>query len=405
MGKTNQRAVVKTKKNKAPVTAMVSKSSKRAPLPRTLRMATGPLSTKSAAKTHADVKAWLKQLSSMFDRSMRPVSMPLFKDLYPCPTTIVGNVGSANILMAASNTNVVFQFWPNGVTLPGNSAQQIGANGIFSGAVNGRLGPNLDSVTNRSTAGGFFQTTAVLAENASVSSVLTALTPLLYDPLVNPFPSGQAASSAPTGMQFRTAGFGVRFSFVGKLTDTEGYVEWYAPYELPNAAPVTLIRGLRKDPTYRRAYFSDHRTFDFFWEPTCDDIEFSQDNGDLATVTSAISRHFAIIGGLAPGDKIEVEYVHFQDWTGHRGLATAVPVYVAQNPAALTNTILATHGSVNDNQNDNSNEGHGPIDKWEVYSHVAGIADKAVDLFSKFAKHPGSAKLARLLGRAAGSVF
>jgi len=399
MTKTKTRGIVKTKKNKVPVTAMVSKSSTRSAMPR-FRMA-GAHAAKGD-KQHADVKAWLKQLNRVFDRNVRPVSMPLFKDLYPCPTTIVANLGSANVLMA--NTNLVCQFWPNGSTI-GNSTLQSGVSGTTIGGITSRIGPNLNSATLPTSVGCIYQTTSALAEAALVAPALATTNALLYDGLINPFPSGNTGTSGANGMQFRTAAFGVRFSFVGKLADTEGYVEWYAPYELPNANPGVVIRSLRKDPSYRRCYFSDQRTFEFFWEPTCDDIEFSQDNGDNATVTSVNSRHFAILGGLASGDKLEIEYVTFQDWTGVRALSTSVPVYVAANPSALANTVLATHGSINSDVSDGKT--HQAVDKWEVYSHLVGAANSAVDLYAKFANHPASQKLARLLkgaGRAA-SVF
>jgi hypothetical protein len=229
--------------------------------------------------------------------------------------------------------------WPNGIWV-GNEQRYIAVPATFSNGAH-KIGSIVKSQLHESTSFGYFQS---ISEEQTTAPTLNLVTALPYDSLSNPFFSGRPGVVEATGLNMRTAAYGVRVSFMGRLSDTEGSVMYMAPWEPQDDS--TNFSALRRDVSFRRKYFSSNRTFTFFWQPTCDDVRFTQDYGDAyAATTFGHGRHFMSLSGLTAGDKLQFEIIHVQEFVGARAIPTNVPRILSPDATHVLNTLVHAHGA------------------------------------------------------------
>lgn len=286
---------------------------------------------------------WLEQLHDVWTRRGDPVGMPLFEDNFPCPTIVAKAYGSTPITVATGMNQIHLWGFPNGCTsaagnpgIPILDAAAHSTQFVDAAGQEINLGPLLHPVGNGAASGlVYFQS----ATAGNVAPVLTLTTALQYDRVDTPFLMTQ------DGTEFRTSSYGVRVTFIGRLIDTEGYIEFAAPYELPNRNEATT--GFRADRSYRREFFGDKRTHEFVWQPNCDDVKFSLDAPAVPEGTGDPSRFFMTIAGLQPGDKFIVETFCVQEFTGRKAIPVQTAKKLTQDATHVVNALVSGHGSVN----------------------------------------------------------
>lgn len=303
---------------------------------------------------------WLDQLTSVFERKSALAHMPLYEDQYPCPSVLVVNYGKVDH-SASEPTQVNHWFYPCGAGM-----------NPMTGAQNSKP---LQAITQRVLGGGLAKFGAVLRpENVAtipacglygyitpggsgpVDKPITAvppnpstLSPLSYELLDTPFLSG--GNGLPgrdgNGLEFRTAAFGVRVTYISRLMDTEGFVEHYAPAEYPEEVNSNLSA---RDTAWRINYFGAKRSYCFYWTPNCDEIVYSQDNHDnLIAPDIGASTRFAIkLGGLNAGDVVRVEWMCIQEWTGHKAIPVQIPRTLTADVTHIVNALTLHRGSQHD---------------------------------------------------------
>lgn len=362
----------------APKAAMMYKMNKRAQLPHIL--------PEDRTSSLAPEKAWLKQLNSVFERHVAPVHMPLYDNNYPCPSTLVTNVAAHSLTMV----NGFLHVYPmvNGTFNTSDDCYTSAAAAFANGTA--KIGGNLSSASYGPVA---FAYADAVAENTFYTwPAAVSQTKVEMSPLSTPFTTGLAASPNASGLSFRTVAYGIRVSFSGSLQSTEGWVEWYQPYEPQAQAASIAVTTLRRDPSYRRKYFSSQRTHEFFWEPTCDDVKFCRDYGETALISNITTRQYLLCGGLAAGDKLDIEVVSIQEWVGYKAVPVQEPRYATPKQAQLANTVLATYGTLNDH------EDRSGLDKFQVFNALIQGGQKAYTFASRLAAQPAvKAAVSKLL--------
>jgi hypothetical protein len=256
----------------------------------------------------------------------------MFQNNFPCPGTIVPNYGSTDISVGAS-PEIHAWFYPNSV---GDGDIPAWRPVTLAGPTSSELGVNLDGATaNRSAAGMYILKApgSSMAPNPEPAVCIG----LFNDSLTNPFTTG-------AGVEARCETFGIRVTFIGKLSDTEGYVDFVQPYERPQAGD--NFNKYRKDMSFKRHFFGDARSTTYVFQPTCDDVSFSKVSSAVSG-TSSYSRLMMKVGGLASGDKIQVEYISVYSYTGSRSLATQKPLTVSPHATHLANSLVMGHGAMN----------------------------------------------------------
>jgi hypothetical protein len=177
------------------------------------------------------------------------------------------------------------------------------------------------------------------------TSATTPVNSLQWDGLINPF----SIPGANSDVKFKCTAFGVRVTYVGKLTDTEGYVDFYNPYAwVGDPQTPRTLDSLRRDPSHRRIYFGNNRTASFVWHPNCESASYASIYRQAEVQLRGVPARLALeIGGVAAGDKFEIEYVGFQEFTGHPAVPTNTPAPVAADVVHLANAIPELRGKMN----------------------------------------------------------
>jgi hypothetical protein len=381
----------KKKSTSQPSTAMVSKSTKGPPVPpmirkddkRAERDTVKMLLSKLASHGEADVPldpavvAWAEQLDDLFYRESEPVHCPLFQNSFGCPTTVILNYASADLAGYAEHTLLpIIQ----GAYSSANDGYTAGH--VTYSSIDYPLGPII------SMTGTAASPIAMLTSNGlnhMGTGAASALNPLFYDGLLTPFGCGGSASS---NNKYRTIAYNVRITFQGPLSETEGYIRYWQPYEPITGSAASGIHPTvyDRDRSYRKKFFSARRTYEVIWHPSCDDLDFIEDTSFSNVVHSVSSRMPIWIGGLKSSDTINVEVIAVQEWTGIKSIPTQVPRLATPDTVHVQNAIVLGHGLAN------ASDGKA---KYNL-AHVAKAA--------KIATH-GWIKTARSVGEGLGSAL
>lgn len=317
----------------------------RNPMPRV------PKIQKAKVPLCSKVKKWSDLLKDPFNAPSGDVYCPITSNLIACPSTKVRNYGSSTLQGA---NNMIGWLYPTGRP---SSVGPFLSNAIISSSdldtsYPVQIGPMLANEAAPAAAAGFVARVegpllTPFTTSPSVYSGGYALNPLLWDGLDNPFTIPKSDGQ----MKFRNTAFGIRISFIGKLVDTEGYVEFFNPYHwsqiAANGEPVQ-IDSLRRDESYRRFYFSSNRTVTFVWSPNCESVQFaSVVQADEISAKEVFSRMMFRIRGLNVEDIIEFEYIGFQEFTGFTTVATQTPSQNTVDSVHLGNAIPKLRGRMN----------------------------------------------------------
>jgi hypothetical protein len=291
-----------------------------------------------------------------FNAPSEGVYPPITNEVVPCPSTKVRNFGTQTYEVAAGETQAVFWCYPSGTLtefgLEGGGiqiAQAVNTDSVQFGPV---LTPDgTGSVLSQRGVFSFFAagpstwvpTTAPLGGTGvgAPSQVRSAV----WDQLINPF----AIPGSTSDVKFRCTAFAIRISYTGKLTDTEGFVDFYNPYAWTGTAQTQRdLSSLRRDPSHRRYYFGNQRTHEYVWHPNCESCSpVSINASNPFDCRQLISRFMFSIGGIAAGDIFEIEAIGFQEYTGHPAVPTNTPSPVATDVVHVANAIPQLQGTMN----------------------------------------------------------
>lgn len=282
------------------------------------------------------VDAWSEQLTDLFHRKSKVVGCPLFESNFPCPTTLVTNYATSGL-----SGQIAY-----GIICPVQGAYyDVGdekyhsGSATFAGPVTRGVGPIMSGAVNKTVAG-----VVVNGTMADCYANTTTSTAIDWPQLSSPFNSGTSAA-----MDYRTVAYGVRITFTGPLSETEGWVEMVQPYEpMYGTSAASAFDQFRRDRSYRKDYFSSKRTYEYYYSPTCDDIKFVQDKSNTALAASEVSSRFCLrIGGLKTTDILQIEFVAVQEWVGHLSIPTQQPRLVTPDATHVVNALVAGHGALN----------------------------------------------------------
>jgi len=286
-----------------------------------------------------ELQAWAKQLTHLFDReSTDPVHMPMYENNFPCPSTISVNYAVENVTMTGSNSTLCCWFYPDGTTaetLGVDTEHKLKATNFTSAtAAACCIGPNVG--TSRLMCAGFYQQ-GIATAGWITGGVGTASTQIPYQARSNPL-------EPAAGDEFRTAAFGIRVTFMGKLSDTEGSIMFFAPAEYPEGGESWY--SYLSDSSTRRRFFGDGRSQEYYWHPTCDEIPFA---GFTTGVTTGgyPSRLALVCDNLAPGDKVMIEVISIQEWTGLGAIPSQVPRTQSPDSTHAVNALVSGRGIIN----------------------------------------------------------
>jgi hypothetical protein len=351
------------------------------------RMPKAPALKHAVIPVSDPVHAWSALLADPFNAPSEGVYPPISNTVVPCPSTKVRNYGTVSITLPALTGGLVPSgvscwLYPSG-TIGGTGSSPLIAVTPPQSDVDGAsqayrtIGPVLNGTTPTSINGfgscaGFW--TYINASNPDPLTAPTQTTPanplstFPWDDLENPF----TIPGKQSDVMFKTTAFAIRITYSGKLLDTEGWVDFYNPYTWTGTTPQPrTMSSLRRDPSHRRGYFANKRTHTFVWHPNCESSNYvpivRDDNPD---VNAMVSRFMLEIGGVAPGDTFEIEYIGFQEFTGYTAVATNTPSPIAHDVVHVANAIPALQGKMN------SGASNGP--KSTLAQHVA--ASKAISL-------------------------
>ena len=300
---------------------------------------------KTEGVTSDCVKRWSDLVSDPFHADAEGVYMPLAEDSFPCPSIKYSNYGATEVSVGVGMCCVKAWFYPEGWLSLTEQPQfpKITANGQV-----GILGCALAPVVGASFAGVWSESATVDGDTAPNFASCSGLA---YDALTSPTQClNHAGTSQSSPLQVRTSAFGIRISFIGKLTDTEGYIEFFNPFENFNVATGTTqdLTALRRDPSYRRDFFSAKRTYTYVNHPNCNSVKYCHTpEASAGDASSAFSRMMVRIGGLVAGDKILIEYMVHQECTINTLAALNTPVTVAPDAIHLANALAGVHGHLN----------------------------------------------------------
>lgn len=379
-----------------------------------------PAIRKAKIPVSDSVDAWSDLLAHPFTAPSAGVYAPISGDVVPCPSTKVRNYGTQTVTCIDSGQNVGMTgfcawFWPAG-RLGATAGEGTPLNG-FTCSVNeleasastyGTFGPMLNgpapTLANRlgAAAGVWTPTNNVLQTHFTVPTNTSAQNPTIpfaWDDLINPF----SVPEKPSDVQFKCTAFAVRVTFDGPLQNTEGWVDFYNPYAWtgnPGGISQSLA-SLRRDPSHRRCYFSNKRSFTFVWHPNCESSSYAQVYRTANAALGQTPARFIIeVGGLGQGDTIEVEYIGFQEFKGHPAVATNTPSPIAHDVVHVANAIPELRGKMNPGASEGPTSTlsqHVAASKLHEHSDVIGGAAKTVAAtVAKHVKGPGSSVLGTL---------
>jgi hypothetical protein len=308
------------------------------------RIPKAPNLKKAVVPVHDSVTNWSDLLADPFSAPSEGVYPPISNDMVPCPSTKVRNYGTTSLNLAGSDTQVAMWFYPTGsITIDG--LQGFSLNNT-NPTQNNCFGPILDAgLTQDFASAGVYVAAPIGVAFQTAPPIATTVTPMPWDSLSNPF----LIPDKPSDVKFKCTAFAVRVTYDGKLSDTEGYVDYYNPYAWTGTVGVVRsMESLRRDPSHRRAYFANKRTHTFVWHPNCESSTYSTiDKVAPFASNDKVSRFMLRIGGVAAGDKIEVEYIGFQEFTGHPAVATNTPSPITKDLVHVANAIPELKGQMN----------------------------------------------------------
>jgi len=301
---------------------------------------------KTSVPVHDAVENWSDLLFDPFSARAEGVYTPLSTTLVPCPSSKVRNYGTTGFTMPAGHVVATMYFYPSG-SLTVDGLQGFGTNALVTPPTVQQFGPMLDG-TNQLTqlaAAGMLTTDIGTPIQKTTPPVGVTMTAMPWDTLKNPF----TIPTLTSDVKFKLTAFGVRISFVGKLTDTEGFVDFYNPYHWTGTPDDPKdLSSLRRDPSHRREYFSNKRTHTFVWHPNCESASYaSQDRVTLFNPADKVSRFMLQVSGVEAGDKFEVEYIGFQEFTGHPAISTNTPSPITPDLVHVANAIPEMKGKMN----------------------------------------------------------
>jgi hypothetical protein len=252
----------------------------------------------------------------------------------------------------------------------------------FAAAVNG-----YPFVANDTTVGqGVAAAYNWAAGNDSLSHPSNILTAIVFDPQT--YPRMSFSPGQPVEYQARTVAWGIRISFVNELSDTKGWVEFIEPYEAGYSTTTSdSFNAQRRTRSYRRRFFSDHRTHEFIWTPNCEAIKFAKIDSEAAAIRTVPARSFVRLGGLANNDEIMVEIMSTQEIVSRQFAAQSQVTHVTPDSIHVQNALASYPGANPDVT------GNGKLTKTTTIAHEVTA--------HKIMSHPILHKLAA----AAGSAF
>jgi hypothetical protein len=343
------------------------------------RIKSQPNITKATIPVAGTVMAWSDLLRDPFGAASEGVYPPITNDVVPCPSTKVRNYGTTSITVQSLTVGTIpqgiaFWFYPGGRNNNGRLTGFQCQPSNTSTPQNSQFGPILDGeddATSRATAGVYtviLNTSPVITTMPLDQSATQQIVGMPWDELENPF----SIPSTNSDVQFKITALGVRITYVGKLADTEGFVDFYNPYDWSGTpGDPREMNSLRRDPSHRRGYFSNQRTHTFVWHPNCESSTYGLIDVNPITLGSVPSRFMMQVGGVEKGDKFEVEYIGFQEFKGPRAVATNTPSPVADDMLHVANAIPALKGKMN------KGASNGPTSTLEQHVQASKMLSKS----------------------------
>jgi hypothetical protein len=307
--------------------------------------------------------------------------MPLAEDSWGCPSIVSYGYADSSITAASTSPISIWGF-PGGLRHPANNWDE----GEFSTVT--FAGPehvNLGSIV---TADGGFP--GCMAGWSTVDSGLhmatSTTTPIKFPVTVVPFESGNVANSQETGYQARTVAFGIRVSFIGPLTDTEGFVEFVSPAEYLGDGLGLTLEANRSDASYRRHFFGVDRTHTFYWTPNCDEVKYLSNFGNTKHGNALCNSRFLLrLDGLAAGDQILIEVAAIQGFCGNETAPLAIPRPVSVDAQHIINTLQVFRGQHHPHSHPAERKAEGGVDYVPLAAGMKARASPALRAISNAA--------------------
>jgi hypothetical protein len=361
------------------------------------------------------VVAWSEQLTGVFELP-EPVSMPLYANNFPCPTAIKATFGERLLVAGAGGSSTdswAGYMFPDGIKTapeqPGNV--HIQTVGTGQGSATAMVGTGLHLSGAGSMIGGVIPGAGLEPTNVKCWSTFAAmLDPLFLEETDTPTVVPNTGSG-PSGLTRRCVAFGMRFTYMGKLADTEGRVQVVLPYETPittSSANADFMDKYKTDASFRSFIFgTGARTHCYYWTPTCEDIEFGSVplGGTPSSVLGASARLLWVANGFVAGDKLLVEYLLVEEIAGQR----VISVQKNRHASPDTTHVLNALGSRPNNITPISGT-KAPV---QLHHHAAGLKiathpwlHNLLEDASGYVKSVGhAAQIAKEVGQVAGKVF
>lgn len=290
--------------------------------------------------------AWLDQLTSVFDgHETGLVDMPLAEDNWGCPSTLAFGYTDTELVATGAGGFAIWGY-PGGIRDVGGDLT-LGEASVctFSGASTYNCGSivSADPGTINGCMAGYLEGGTT---NLNVDS--TTVTAITFPNVTRPVILGKSgASTVLTGCQVRTVAYGIRVSYIGKLSDTEGFVDFVSPpeYTTFNVTGGTMTEN-RPDASFRRHFFGVERTHTFYWTPNCDEVKYMQNYGNTKHAGVTLNSRFMLrIDGVETGDKFLVEVAAIQGFTGNRTANVVIPRPVSVDSQHIINTLQVHRGA------------------------------------------------------------
>lgn len=327
------------------------------------------------------VHAWSELLDDPFEAPFQGVYMPLAEDNFPCPSMQVRNYAEDTI-RGVTGEQCIVQCYSQAPMDPALSEgeETFIAPATFAGAISAYpfIVPNA-STYGPSVAAAY----QWAANNDTLNAASSLLTPIRFDSDQNPVLS--LGTNQSNDYQLRTIAWGVRVSFISALQETEGWVEFIEPFEGQFSTTASgSFNGMRRTPSYRRRFFSDHRTHTFVWKPNCEAIKYAGIVPEAPASRNVPARSWLRIGGLKDGEEVMIEIMCTQELVARKYAGLSRPTHVSPDAIHVQNALASYPGGNGDMT------ANGRITKMTTLAHEV--------VAHKVASHPVLHKLAGLGG-------
>lgn len=297
------------------------------------------------------IEKWSKEIQHPFENSNNESKIPTpgSASITSCPTSKAENYGVVDVIIRGTQTGFTQWLYPSGSQNAAQPKTSTFAVETTDGKCN--IGPILSPADSAIFGAvgvyamddpGASPPTPLRQFNPPAYSAADPSTGLIYDRLVAPF----AISTERSDVQMRTSKLGVRVTFTGKLLDTEGWVDVYNPQLWPGsseygvAGQSVYLSTMRRDDSFARKYFSSKRTYEFVWTPNCQSLVDTAVDAIIVSSAALRDSRFVIqVGGLQEGDKVQVEWICAQEFTGTPTTSTLTPSPVTHDITHLANAI------------------------------------------------------------------